>query len=131
MKLIKDVSRYKNQYEDQIIIEFTNGYLRIGNKPDNKDYKGLNLCLEENKYDKNNFKQYDSLSMEELVSFQNIILSAYFFQSDLLDETKEKKNSIESIKKELELLAQIRVHLRSISAFIASYEDLVVELIPV
>lgn len=126
MKLIKDVEQFKND----IIIEFTSGYLQIGNTPaDEKKYKGLNLFFEPNKFDNYNFKQYPFFSKKELVNYQIIILSAYFFQSDKLDEGKKNENSIESIKNELELLVQIRMHLRSISEYIDSYEELLGELI--
>lgn len=121
MKSIKDVS----WYQCQIVIEFTNGYLRIGNDPEQeKNYKMISLDSILNVFDKSNFKQYRSLSKEELTSFQIIILNAYFFQMDKVEDFKVKEYSIESIEDEVELIVQIRVHLRSISEFIDSYEEL-------
>jgi hypothetical protein len=121
MKSIKDVS----WHQCQIVIEFTNGYLRIGNDPEQeKNYKMISLDSILNVFDKSNFKQYRSLSKEELTSFQIIILNAYFFQMDKVEDFKVKEYSIESIEDEVELIVQIRVHLRSISEFIDSYEEL-------
>jgi hypothetical protein len=129
MKLIKNVSWYKNQYTDYLVIESTHGYLHIRNNPEDYDYyKGLYLAPEFRPINRFYSKQYCSLSKEELVSFQIIILSAYFFQSDLLDDAKVQKKSIEYIDDELELLIQLRSHLRFISEHIDSYEDFLANL---
>jgi hypothetical protein len=125
MKLIKDIITNQSPSVYNILIEFTGGFLRISNKADNEIiYKGLSLDAKLSLWNNSNFKQYPSLSKKELVSFQIIILNAYFFQMDKIEDFKEKEVSIQSIKEEFELAVQIRVHLLSISEYIYSYEEL-------
>lgn len=125
MNLIKSVSQFKNKYLDHITIESSKGFFLIENNSEREeDYKKLGLSESEMKTGYSlHLKHYSNLSKAELLNYQIIILNAYFFQMDKVEDFKVKDYSIESIKEEAELIVQIRVHLRSISKFIDSYEE--------
>ena len=115
MKTIKNVT-YNTS--DELEICHINVTLFILNDEEDNKYKGLMLQSD------SNYKLYDSYSKDELTKFQNILLMAYVFLNDQLDDAiknSESKKLLDEIKSKVIIT---RKHLRFITNHIDSYENI-------
>lgn len=120
MKTIKNVIYDKGK---EIEIDHIDGFLRIEDS-ENNNYKGLKSYTSISQKDKENFNHYDSYSKDELIKFQNVLLKAYVFLNDQLDdaiENSESKKVLDEIKGKVIIT---RKHLRFITNHIDTYEEL-------
>lgn len=119
MKTIKDVI-IENK---ELVINHENGYLHFYNYD---DYNYFNLKVYQDIWNKDKVKpRYkSSCSKDELIKFQNILLKAYVYSTDLLDDAiknSESKNVLDENKRKV---IATRKLLRNIVKYIDSYEEL-------
>jgi phosphomevalonate kinase len=123
MKAIKDVS-FSSLSRVSLILHHENGYLRIYNNQ-NTDYKGLKIYKNKKDYQEiRSYQQYTAFSKEDLKEIQLIMLNAYVFVNDKLDEAvanSESKEKLDEIRTRIKVL---RKHLRYITNYIDSYDEM-------
>lgn len=126
--------------ESEIGIFHIDGGLFIKNRTNNTYYKGLKIYtltpvgdtrtfyglegMELYGSSPSTFKHYDSYSKHELVSIQFVMLKAYVFLNDQLDEAivnLASKKLLDEIKSKVVIT---RKHLRFISNYIDSFEEM-------
>ncbi|WP_282125620.1 hypothetical protein [Marinifilum flexuosum] len=131
----KKLSRSGYANQKYIEIEFVDGYLRFGYNDktsvrSNTIDEGDEILRENYSSDSqmNNavdrFKKYEEYSKSELEGFQRIILFAYVYLNDSLNEAIDKSESkivLDGIK---EKVIDMRKQLGLITNYIDSYEDM-------
>ncbi|MDN3620430.1 hypothetical protein QWY81_13265 [Polaribacter undariae] len=124
MRTIKDVIFYTNSNE--LEIRHINGYLGIQNTKTSY-YKAIKIG--ETKIELNNkkYKHYNSFSKNELIMIQNILLLAYVFLNDQIDEVIKNSESMELLEEIKCKIISLRKHLRFITNNIENYEELLKE----
>jgi len=121
MKIIKGV-----QYDDsvnQIQIHHLVGYLEINNKVGD-NYKNLSSYPTLLRVNDGKFKEYSSFSKKDLIYYQNMILNSYFFLYDKMEDAVTKSESKTHLGEIKEQIITVRKHLRYITDYINSYEDI-------
>ena len=119
MKTIKDVI-IENK---ELLINHENGYLYFYNY-ESYDYVRSKQYISVSNKDKVDSKYNQSYSKDELIKFQNILLKAYVYSTDLLDDAiknSESKDLLDEIKRKV---IATRKLLRNIVKYIDSYEEL-------
>ncbi len=122
METIKNVIYYTNNNE--LEIHHIDGFLRIENT-ENNNYKGIKIY--NSKTDEASFMLYDLYSKAELISFQYVLLKAYVFLHDQLDNAitnSESKLQLDEIKNKVIIS---RKHLKYITNYIDSYPEILNE----
>lgn len=108
---------------NRIQIGYDDRYITIQNTED-QNYKGISYSTAKNA---DSFRHYETLSKTELLRIQYILLNAYVFACDVLDESIENSESKETLDKYKNLVLVIRKHLRYMTTYIDAYEELVNE----
>jgi hypothetical protein len=96
-----------------LIISLTDGFL-ILNNPYTKQ-RVNNICTD---YSVKKFYSYDHFKNEELLKFQNILLSAYVYSHDKLEMAVNHLEAIDTLKKIKKNVLLIRSYLRDITTYI-------------
>jgi hypothetical protein len=123
MKTIKNVIvTLGNELE----IHHKEGFLRIENSPGSR-YKSIKLYTSKTQLEKARFNPYSSFSKDELIGFQNILLKAYFFVDDQLEDAINKSESKKLLDEIKIIIIATRIHLRFITKYVDSYEDVLKE----
>jgi hypothetical protein len=109
--------------EDTTLLEIQHkkGCLRVPHTQNISYNKGVNI-EEKTKFNAHEFQAYRNFTEEELLNFQNILLNAYVFSYDKLDnaiESKVSETSLNSLERKIRVL---RAHLRYISSYLNEYE---------
>ena len=120
MKTIKNVIY---DIGKEIEIHHIDGFLRIEDS-ENNNYKGLKSYPSISQKDKESFNHYDSYSKDELIKFQNVLLKAYVFLNDQLDDVIANSGSKKLLDEIKGTVIIIRKHLRFITNYIDSYQEL-------
>jgi len=123
MKSIKNVIIDES---NELEIYHNEGYLRIENT-EAENYKGIKIYSVKDKIDSLTFKQYSSFSKENLIEFQNILLKAYVFIHDMLDESICKSESKDVLDVIRDTTLVVRKHLRYVTNYIDLYDDILKE----
>lgn len=124
MKTIKNVIVTSG---NELEIHHIEGFLRIENHSSNSNYKSIKLYTLKIQLDIAKYKPYSSFSKDELIGFQNILLKAYVFVNDQLEDAINKSESKKRLDEIKTIIIATRTHLRFITKYIDSYEDVLKE----
>lgn len=119
MKTIRDVM-IENK---QLVIKDVDFFYRFENT-ENHIFGNLKVYKYDYEKDKSNFKYYKSYSKDELIKFQNILLKAYVYSNDELEDAvanSESKDLLDKIKRNIILT---RKQLKNIVKYISYYDEL-------
>ena len=81
---------------------------------------------ENNKFD---FKRYNSFEKSEILKIREILLNAYVFSHDKLDDAVKEELCIDQLFKLKKLVLAVRTHLRYVSKYLIEYEEMKKEVV--
>lgn len=117
---MKTIEEINNKAYGILDIEHIEGSITINSS-------NLSYYKEKININHGDWKSYSTFSKEELTVFQIILLNAYVFLNDEMEEAIKGSKSKQLLDKLKGNILSTRNHLRSITNYIDSYEDLLKE----
>jgi hypothetical protein len=76
-----------------------------------------------------NYREFNYFDKSKLLEVQNILLNAYVFSYDKIDEALEDEASIDELNRLKNLVIAVRTHLRYVSKYLTEYEEMKQEIV--
>ena len=132
MNIIKKVD-FALEGKETTILEITAGNNVVLEMPytNNESYSKNHINVtttreENNKFD---FKRYNSFEKSEILKIREILLNAYVFSHDKLDDAVKEELCIDQLFKLKKLVLAVRTHLRYVSKYLIEYEEMKKEVV--